>query len=236
MRNRILACTLFCLPLFSASDFDQARDHFDRGEFEKALRVYQSIAGQSAALDYNTGNTLMRLDRPQEAVAYYRRALWQSPADAEVRANLSRALEVCGAALTPLPLWRKATGFPHPEQWQTAFILCCWVIAGLGILSLRVAALRAGLPWILPLLILLLSVLGAGVWASRPAAYAREAVIKSPKVTALFEPLPDATERFSLSGGSQVRIVKTDRNWALIELQEENGWLPLDELLFLKDL
>ncbi len=236
MIRGILLSLFVSVAAFAESPFEEAAALYDQGDFSGALTTYQAIEGQSSALDYNIGNTLMRLEQTPEAIAYYRRALWQSPSDPDIRANLERAVDQTDTAMPPLPLYRKLSGFLKAEQWQLGFIISCWIFAGLGMLRFKIEALRNASAWIFPLLTLILLVLGAGVWASMPSAYASEAIIKPVEAITRFEPLPDATEHFTLPQGSVVKITDQNRNWYKISALDEQGWVPADQLILLKEL
>ena len=230
----LLGC--LALPGWSESVFDQARNAYDQGNFDQALGLYQSIDGQSPALDYNTGNTLMRLGRAPEAIAYYRRALWQKHSDPDIRANLDRAVQQTQAIIPPLPLTLRLAGFLDTHHWQWALIASCWLFAGFGLLQGRMSSLRSLSPWVFPLsaLCILLSI--AGLWATRPSQWMQEAVVLPETINTRFEPLPDATEHFSIPGGSVVKIQSQSRNWLRIAAAEKSGWVEADKLIGLKDL
>ncbi|MDF3127712.1 tetratricopeptide repeat protein [Kiritimatiellaeota bacterium B1221] len=236
MIRGILLSLFMTTGVFADSPFEEAGALYDQGKFEEALTLYQSIEGQSSALDYNTGNTLMRLKQTPEAIAYYRRALWQSPSDPDIRANLNRAVAQTETVMSPLPFYRKLCGFLTAEQWQLAFITGCWIFAGLGIAGFKIQALRQASVWLFPFLSLMILTLGAGVWASMPSAYADEAIIRPDVATTRFEPLPDATEHFSIPGGSVVKITDQNRNWYKISALDEQGWIPADQVIRLTEL
>lgn len=222
------ACLLLLVCAFARAEdpFQQARGHYDAGEFEKALELYESIPGHSAALDYNAGNTLMRLGRVPEAIARYRRAHWLRPGDPDIQANLQRAVDQTGAIVPPLPLYRRRAGILDASRWQLGFISLCWLTAAYGLSRHFIPKLRSADAWVFPLLILLLAAFGAGTQAGRPGHFFKEGVVLGDSVTARFEPLPDATEHFSLPGGSVVKLLEQNRNWRRIQTEESIGWVP----------
>ncbi|MDA3872743.1 MAG: tetratricopeptide repeat protein [Kiritimatiellae bacterium] len=222
-------CILLLLvwgPIRAEGPFEQARALYDTGEFEQALAVYRSIPGHSAALDYNIGNTLMRLGRQPEAIAHYRRAQWLRPGDPDIQANLERAVTQTGAIVPPLPLYRRWAGILDAAHWQLAFIALCWLGAAFGLARRFSSRLHLAGAWVFPLLLVLLLLFGAGTWASRPDHFFDEGIVLGDSVTARFEPLPDATEHFSLPGGSVVTLVEQNRNWRKIRTEENSGWVP----------
>ncbi|MGA0333725.1 MAG: SH3 domain-containing protein [Kiritimatiellia bacterium] len=227
---------LVALPLFAGTAFEEARSLYDQNQFASALERYLAIEGQSAPLDYNIGNTLMRLGRPQEAVAYYRRAQWQDPGDADIRANFDRAISETGAWVPPLPLPRRMTGILDAGEWQALFLISCWAVAGFGIAGLFFRQLRKLFLWILPLAGIWLFAGAAGVWFSRPSLYFQEAVLSDLTVTVHFEPLSDSTEHFSLPGGSVVQLIEKSRDWYKISAGDREGWVRENQVWLLKQL
>lgn len=226
MKRLCLLLLLCWAPIQAEDPFEQARTHYDTGDFEQALAMYQSIPGHSAALDYNIGNTLMRLGRAPEAIAHYRRAQWMRPGDPDIQANLDRAVSQIGAMVPPIPLYRRWAGMLDPAHWQLAFISLCWLGAAFGLSRRFSPRLHLAGAWVFPLLFVFLLIFGAGTWASRPGHFFDEGIVLGDSVTARFEPLPDATEHFSLPGGSVVKLVEQNRNWRRIRTEDASGWVP----------
>lgn len=236
MKPLILLLCIATLPGWSQNPFDQARDAYDNGEFPQALSFYQEIEGFSAAVDYNIGNTLMRLNRYPEAIAYYRRALWQKNGDPDIRTNLARAVAETEAVIPPLPVSLRIAGFLNTAQWQWLLIASCWLFASLGLLQRWIRLLRHISAWTLPLTGGVMLICAAGIWATRPSQWMQEAVVKETSLTTRFEPLPDATEHFSLPGGSVVHLENRSRNWYRISAADKSGWVPVDQVILLQDL
>jgi hypothetical protein len=228
-------CTLlllFSLPAFSASDsFSIGIQEYNQGNVESALSHFQAVEGTSAELDYNIGNTMMRLGRTSEAIAHYRRAQWLAPGDADIQANLELAAEQLSAPVPKLPLTRSLTGWWTPGTWQSVFISLCWVTAGIGFGVTALPRLRPLAFWTLPPAAVLLLISALGTWASLPSRFSSEAVVAGPQGITRFEPLPDATEQHSLPGGSVVRITGKTRNWVQVETDDARGWMKEEELV-----
>jgi hypothetical protein len=196
----------------------------------------RSEHGTSAALEYNLGNTRMRLGQFPEAVGHYRRAQWLNPNDPDLDANLDRALKGSGGRLPGLPPGRKLTGFLAPGTWRTMLVAVCWILAALLTLGRFVPRIRAAAPWTIPSMVAVLLVAAAGVWFSRPSPLEQEAVLTGGTVTARFEPLDDATAHFTLPGTSIVRVTDRTRDWLRITADGNQGWIHIDQALPLTDL
>lgn len=229
-----LVCLPFCL--FAETPFEQALSFYDQGDYQEALSSFRSIEGSSAALDFNVANTLMRLDRVPEALASYRRALWQNPGDPDVRANLQTALDQLAIEHPALPISRRITGFFSARQWQLSFIIGCWAFAGFGTLIRWIKPLRSTAVWVFPLVSALLAFSAFGVWASLPSQFEREAIVLGGSVVARFSPLSDATEHFSLPQGALVNSQEKTRNWLRVEVDQKKGWVLEGDLIRLSKL
>jgi hypothetical protein len=217
---------IFSLPAFSAlSSFSVGIHEFNQGNFESALQHFQKVGGTSPELEYNLGNTLMRLGRTPEAIAHYRRAQWLKPGDADLQANLERAVAVYEAPLPELPLSRSLTGWWTPSTWQTVFLAGCWITAALGLLTTLHPRFRSVAFWTLPPAVVLLCLAGFATWASLPSHFLSEAVIKGPQGITRFEPLPDATQQNALPGGTVVTVLDSSRDWLQVDTGEVTGWI-----------
>ncbi len=229
----LLLC-LAALPLPAEDAWTLAKSAYDAGDFSAAAAHYQTLQANghsSAALDYNLGNTFTRLGQIENAIRHYRRAEWQSPRDPDLLANFDRLRESSGAVIAPLPLSRRIAAVLSPTVWQGLWFAACGLLAAIGILRRHSKALRAASAWLIPALVLGLLVSLAGMWASRPAGIFREAVLRGNEITARFEPLDDATARFSLPGGSVVLLGESVRDWIEIHSAENRGWVKQNDLL-----
>ncbi|MBD3291570.1 MAG: tetratricopeptide repeat protein, partial [Armatimonadia bacterium] len=89
----VLAAPLFAQEAERA--LTEANALYRNGQFEQAAESYREAV--AAGLDgplvqYNLGNALYRSEQPGAAIAHYQAALTSAPRDADIRANLDRAL------------------------------------------------------------------------------------------------------------------------------------------------
>jgi len=114
-----LLCVALAWPLVAASGdgsdpLAEANALYRAGEFARAAEEYRArlAAGDDGPrTHYNLANALYRSDRLGEAVAHYLAAATMTPRDADVRANLSRALsERPAGPPPPSASWLHAAG------------------------------------------------------------------------------------------------------------------------------
>jgi len=181
----------------AAASFDAACRAYEKGEYEKALRMNMQVLQDgfvSAALLYNIGNCYFRLGDIPRAILYYRRAWYLAPSDADIAANLTFALHVLG--LEPLRSNR--------------------LLDLLRRLGRKIALLMA--------IIALVALLGIGSWL--PLLLCPEAVITAPNTKVLFAPLPGSTLHFYLPQGSLVRVRRARDGWLEVEAGPgQRGWV-----------
>jgi len=234
----VLFLFMFLLPLSlwstETSDWESAETAYSQGEFALALTFYQGLKlkeGTSAALEYNIGNTFMRLNRIPEAMAHYRRAQWLAPHDPDIRANLERAQSLQQAQLPDLPVGRRIAGLLSTDVWQILLVLSAWVLGLTGLLRRQSPVLRTAATWILPAAALTLLLSLGNVWLLRPQSLSSEAVARPDTLISRFEPLSDSTEHFSVTGGSVVQVLEQVRDWTRIRVGEKTGWVRTGDLI-----
>lgn len=235
MKRLLIPALFLIIPLFAEElpAFQRGNVLYTQRDFEGALASYMEIEGVSANVDYNIGNTLMRLGRTDEAMAYYRRAQWMAPHDPDLERNMTKASETLSVAVPEIPVWRTLTGWWGPATWQFVFLLSCWITGGLGIACMRVSVLRTNRAWILPPVVGVLALSGFGTWASLPSHFSDEAIIRQTDAVTRFEPLPDATEKARIPAGTVVSILETQRDWVRIQSEDHTGWIENEDLVTL---
>jgi hypothetical protein len=223
---------IFLLPLHA--DWTAAMDAFDEGDFEQAYQLFSELRTDirtSAALEFNLGNTAFRKGRIDLALAHYRRALWLSPHDPDLTANLNRALDATGAEWPELPLSRRLSTPLSHFAWNALWFVLLVLTAVYGCLTRLSPPLKHARAWVYPLAGTLLLTAFLGRWASSPQRMRHEGVLQGGSITARFEPVATSTEHFSLPGGSVVHIQDRARQWVRVRSNDASGWIHRDELL-----
>ncbi len=219
------------------ADWNEAMDAFDRGEFEQAYDLFAGLrtdTATSAALEYNLGNSAFRKGRPDLALAHYRRALWLSPHEPDLTANLNRALDLLGAEWPEVPLSRRISHPLSHTAWTALWFTLLTLTALYGALTRLSPPLRHAQAWVYPLAFTLLAAALWGRWASSPQRMRHEGVLIGQEITARFEPVESSTRHFSLPGGSVVHIQDYTRQWVRIRSNDTSGWIHRDQVIPLR--
>lgn len=232
-----------------AALFRQGNQHYQTGDFERALESYLRILDhgtESGALYYNIGNTYFKLGQIGQAILYYERARRSMPGDDDVLANLELVRSQTTDQITPLPrFWLLRV----VDAWvallpRTALI---WLVATAYVSTMTVVAL---------MILRLRSSQAAAVWGRRVATagaaltivfgvnlgvrelgvgHAGDAVILAAEVTVQSAPSDDGSlQIFVVHEGTTVRVERRSEAWVEIVLEDGKvGWIRSDQLAFI---
>ena len=130
LKSPYLLLLLLTLPLALPAQspevfFGEANEAYSRGEYEKAIGLYQRALEEaaSAALHYNLGNAFYRTGQSGRAILHFEKALALDPTNPEALANLSFVRE---AAELPIPEYGPLTRFARLLPLNTWI----WLLAG----------------------------------------------------------------------------------------------------------
>ena len=218
------------------SVWDEANTSYQSGSFKSALGLYEKQlkeGKETAALDYNLGNTYFRLGHKGLALVYYERALRIAPRDEDILWNI----EVLKTVITDR--------IESPE----GSLIIYWIRQILGRLTLNEigivlsgflalwAALSA-LTYVFPVIKLLSKVLGVFVvlfllltavlfgvkWNNVKDP---RAVILDKEVQTRYGPSEKETKAFTLHEGAEAKVTDETKDWWYITLPDKNaGWIP----------
>jgi tetratricopeptide (TPR) repeat protein len=230
-----------CSPRTSpAAVFRRANSLYAQKKYAEAARLYREIrkAGwRSSALYYNLGNACFKEGDLGRAVLNYRRAENLSPRDPEIRKNLQYARENLrdDVAVRPVGfIGRIQALLVHqypPPVWSRIssslyFLLAIWIILVLFIPAWRKVS-GPVIRWLG--IVLILSLLASYLAYS----YYRvpRAIILKPAVSARYGPQPTDAAAFDLHEGTEIKVIRRQREWAQISLPDgKSGWIPADSL------
>lgn len=210
-------------------DFAKANDEFAKGQFQEAVRDYESIIQTkqwSSPLFYNLGNAYYRAGDFGRAILNYERTLALDPQQPEAAANLalareeSRALELHHGGLDAA--LKRVTATPFTIAAAIGF----WVMV--FALALRILNRQRS---IIPLFIAVLGcvvAIGSIVLAYQIESSRRNlAVVTGSEVRARLATADNASSVLQLPPGSEVQILSHRGDWVYAALPNNlRGWLP----------
>lgn len=209
--------------------FERAGHAYDRGDYTEALRQYQELFNRgyyTVETLYNAANASFRQGSVGNAVLLYRRAWYMNPRDADVQANMQLALQRTGAIQPHISFIDHAARELSHREWSNALRLAYWtLLATLAIMVLFPPSRRFFKPVALASGFVAMISLGGWYYWYR-WQLSGEAVVVSPKQTALYEPREKATPFFAVAEGSIVYIEEAFDSWIKIRSGQNAGWLP----------
>ena len=211
----------------------EAEQLYQAGHFEEAAKIYQGmldITPDSAPIQYNLGNCMLRQGKIGEATLAYRRAQWLDPSDADIEANLRFVQDRAHVIAAPPPSFaRRLLHSISPGVWISACIIAWWGgLSGLAIARWRKRRLSPA--WIvLPATVLFFGLFAIILHLSPGGS--NEAVTLQPSI-ARFSPIESAEPHFQLSPGAVVRMENRQgvSGWMQIRSEDKTGWVPSDHM------
>lgn len=250
MKKYILASVLFLIFTFSAvaaEDPDSAgrlfykgNSLYEKGQYAEAISEYQKILSEgiaSGALYYNIGNSYYKSGKIGYAILYYKKALRLSPADSDLKSNLSYLRSLTeDSALQPAAQNKLAWLVKIPfKEFTINGVARILIIFYLLVIGLMIAGIvnhdfkRKSTFVFYPILILfLLSLAGFSV-----RYYEEEVITKGIVIVkdaeCKYEPIEKSTTYFTLKEGQEVLILKTRNGWRRIKrLDGKLAWVKSD--------
>ena len=210
-------------------DFAKANDEFAKGQFQEAVRDYESIVQTkqwSAPLFYNLGNAYYRTGDFGRAILNYERTLALDPNQPEAAANLALAREEARAL--ELPHGRLDAALKHVTA--TPFIITAAIGFWLMVFALALKILNRQRS----IIALAIAVLGCVVAIAAIAlAYQIEssrknlAVVTGSEIRARLATADNASSVLQLPAGSEIEILSRRGDWVYAALPNNlRGWLP----------
>lgn len=227
----------------AARIFEAGNEYYAAGDFEQAARNYRQLLNQgflSAAVNYNLGNALFKMNRLGPAILQYEKALRLGPGDPDIRANLEylRTLTADRAtvagALTTTFFVERIFSLTSLEE-DAAALTVAWLVMS-ALIGLWIAArserLRRAAIWGMAVSAIPLLVTGGGfaLKVYRDAAI-EHAIVLEEKADVKSGPGSENTTLFSVHEGLKVRIRNHQGSWAQVSLESGlNGWVPVSAL------
>lgn len=228
--------------------FTQATEHYNKGEFTKAIENYGEIlenGEHSAELYFNLGNCHYKLNAIAPSIYYYEKALLLKPNDSEILNNLAYAQNMRLDAVEEMPkteiaqLYSDLVNFLSFDQWSYLAIslIFLFVLAYLSYFFLRFATQKrvAFITSILSLILGAISILIAYL-QYQDFKNDNPAIIYSQEVKITSEPNNNSEIVFTLHEGTKVNVLDQLNDWRKIKLTDgQTGWLLDENIKLLKD-
>ncbi len=222
----------------SSQLYTSANRDFENGKFEDAETKYRDILDKglgSEDLYYNLGSTLYRLDRPGEAVLWYRRALVLDPGLSESRQSLTFIQNKTGFLEFAESDFAKFIRAVSSPAWNWILWTSFWIF----VIGLSTAILISQARRFRPLLYtfssfaLVISFLAfqAHRYRKKHLAVENFATVVSSDASAQTSPVIDSEAVIELPPGSEVRITRKSGPWIYADVPGDlRGWIRSEDV------
>lgn len=218
--------------------FKKGQEHYNNGNYQKAIDCYTEILDQkkhSASLYFNLANAYYKTGAIAPSIFYYEKALQLDPNDKDTQINLQFAQKMKIDNFSPVPK-------PFYERIKTSILNLYsgngWAIQTILTLILSIISFFAyyllSSIWqkklFFILFILLLGTSGIsyllGDAKNKTDKTQRYAILFDKEVKTFSEPISDAEPIFVLHEGEKVRTMESKQDWTKIELIDGRvGWI-----------
>jgi tetratricopeptide (TPR) repeat protein len=218
------------------SPWEEANAKYQSGDFKGVLAAYENIlrsGKETAALDYNLGNTHTRLGHKGWALIFYERALRLSPRDEDIVWNIG-VLKNAVADRIESPEGRSIGYWIRRITDRLTINEISVILSSLLALWAALSALIFIFPVVKPLgrvlvvfvlfILLTTAVLFGFKWNDVKDP---RIVILDPEVQARYGPSEKETKAFTLHEGAEAKVADEAKDWLYITLPDKNsGWVP----------
>lgn len=219
----------------SAETFRQANADYEAGRHAEAAKAYEGLLkreGPRVSVLRNLGNAYFQMGENGRAILSYERALFLSPRDPGLRANLKLAQDQAAVYASNEPaLWRSFLERHPARSWSVA-ALSAAILLPLAALAWSLTRRRAR-PWILAFAAADLAVLGLAITALVVASgEPRRGIIIADAATVRISPFEKADSKGTLPGGREVILGKRSNGylWASLSDGSREGWVAEGEV------
>ena len=221
----------------------EADSAYVRGEYQQAIRDYETLLKQGASADlyYNLGNAYYRTENITRAVLNYERALLLSPGDRDIRFNLQIAQAKTIDKIVPesemffFTWYKSLVNLMSVDAWaRTALISLALVIILMlfYLFSERIWLRKIGFfgGFVLLVLFVLSNVFA---WQQKQNLLFRKgAIVVTPSVAVKSTPAQNGTDLFILHEGTKVTITDSSmKDWKEIRIADgKEGWIESNQV------
>lgn len=214
-----------------ADPMEEAQKLFAVGRpAEAAALLGKAAADGKAGPDawFNLGQACSASGEPGKALWAWRQGLRSAPRDGGLRTAAAEARRrTGGTGAHPLAL---LTGWLRPEEWASGLLgatagIAAWMLA----IRAEQGRRRQGLAWLAGLQ----AIMAAGWLGSMlGTAWSPNAVVVVRQAEVALAPVPEAKPVVTLPEATEVRVLRTFREWSEVEQDGRRlGWLRSDHLM-----
>lgn len=218
--------------------FNKANDFYTKGEYTKAIELYESILKdryESSEIYFNIANAYYKMKKIPESILYYERARKIAPEDEDINFNLKIANLRIVDKFESVPKffitewWESIRDLYSSEGWAKIFIIFLW-ITFLSLIGFTISwnSLIKRLFFFIALATIIISLSSAffAVQKQNNEKYQQTAIIFSPRVDVRSSPDEKGTILFILHEGTKVEVLDSVGEWSKIRIPRGDvGWI-----------
>lgn len=227
--------------------FTQANQAYNDGEYQEAIRLYESIVEMklhSAELYFNLANAYYKSNQVAPSIYYYEKALLLDPKDEDIKKNLSFAQNMTIDSIEEIPevgisrMINNATSMFSFEGWARTTVLFMLIFVALFLYYyFAVSTNRKRIMFLGSFIALGISLLSLSI-AFRSYDRAKKdnpAIIFAEKSEVHADPNLRSDVVFNLHEGTKVQVLESfNGNWTKIRLSDgKTGWIASDDIKLL---
>ena len=229
----LILSILLCIENYASEfTFRQANEEYNKGNYTKAITLYDSIISnnlESSELYYNLGNCYYKTQDWANTVWYYEKSLKLNPNNYNAIHNLQLTKIKIKDQIEALPelfykkWWKNFNSLTTIKIWQILLITSIWVILIHQLIKRIFNYKNIYLTYLLNILLLILLCV---TYSSNLQYNKKEAVIFSKSVIVNSAPSVNSTNLFSLNSGTKIEVIDKIGDWINIKIINGNiGWI-----------
>jgi len=224
------------------TQFEAANAAYADGDYETAIAGYESILAESMHFEseYNLGNAHYKLAQWGPAILHYERAALLSPANADLKTNLTLANAQIKDRIESLPsngildIWERITAPGRFQLWARLMVLAwtlgfaalAWRIWVVGIENRRLLGSSAAVLVAAGLAFMLLT-----RTASERIESSKSAIVMAVESAVRNEPGTNGMTLFMLHEGTKVTVIERNiKHWKVQLANGNTGWIAAGDL------
>jgi tetratricopeptide (TPR) repeat protein len=239
----LLVLSSFLVLAQPIENFKIANDFYAEGNYEEAIKEYESIITQnniSTDIYYNLGNCYYKTGNIPEAILNYEKALKLKPDNEDALYNLAMANKLTVDKIDRLPelfigsTWRNLITSRTVDNWAyyaivLLFLSLLFFVSYLLMQQIMIKKISfyAGLFFFgLSMFTFLMAAQHNSI-----VKQSTEAIIFATTTTIQSEPNENSEELFTLHEGTKVTLLEENSEWSKIKLPNGNvGWIKSEEI------